>query len=1063
MSLYSRVRAWRRERLRALALEAVIRLACGTSAAAGALALLDRAASLPRPLRLAALALWACWAAWTLARRLCSPWRALGWEQVLAAAAAKWPETRLVLSSAWGLRAGAAGPGVSEELRAEHLARADRMAENLPDEPLEAWSPSRGARRLAAAAGVLLLVNAAAGDLASWARVVAPWRDAALERWVEVSPGDARLDWGGPASVSARLKAGGVQRGLRAADLVLETRGGGGAWRATDWTRTGVGETLWTCESLSAPLDYRLRWRDLAGRAYRLEPVPPPRWRRAVAEVRGLRGTRRFVLGTDAAVLARRGDWVSVEGEPDGPLESARLLLSGRPSLPMRREGGVWRTGFSAEEEATFTFSLVGGDGRRDSSPPVYALSVAADAPPKAELLSPQTPLVASPEDSILIAYEARDDGAVASAALVVRVPGRPDGVFSLPVPAPPRDEALGDFSWSLEGLRPGERAQFWIEATDDASPPQTARSEKGSVEVVDAAADHRAALAAREASSAALERAAARAEAARDASARGDLAASRSETGALASEWQSASRALAEWAARAAADPRGEPGLADEAARAAGEFERAGSEGLPAVEKALAGGDAGKAGREQAALAEQARGVQRSVREGADAQSLSDMAAGVEGARREGESLARAAESLASRGKDGTVSAAELEELERQLAQVDEALESLRRKIRALPQAPPDAPASQARELPLDAARTAANDLRRALASGDVAGAAAAAKRLAEQLGEIGKALEAAGRSAADERGRRERTAADGVERSWRETVEAQTGAVEAARALEESHEARVLASQKSLLSDLEREQETLLSSAAAHPGLWPEGARRSAAEVARQFREGAVTDAPARLQSITTLLRAAGASRPADAEELRAFAAAEASLAERLAAGAPAPALDVAGALGAAQAQARARRRAEDLRAEIGRAARDMGFLSGRLAGRVDEAVSEQDRGERALRRGDWPEGLKRAEAALAILQEGGEQARSSASGAGPGGGAAQGESGGASFMRGSVRAALRGASGSGLGRVRLPSAEEYRPPRELREELERSLREPRPAAHSPEIKEYFKRLAR
>ncbi|OGR98215.1 MAG: hypothetical protein A2V88_00135 [Elusimicrobia bacterium RBG_16_66_12] len=201
---------------------------------------------------------------------------------------------------------------------------------------------------------------------------------------------------------------------------------------------------------------------------------------------------------------------------------------------------------------------------------------------------------------------------------------------------------------------------------------------------------------------------------------------------------------------------------------------------------------------------------------------------------------------------------------------------------------------------------------------------------------------------------------------------------------------------------------------------------------------------------------------SRAADAAELQAFAAAEAALAERLAAGTPAPTLDAAGARGAAQAQALARRRAEKLRAEIGRAARDMGFLSGRLAGRVDEAVSEQGKGERALRRGDWPEGLHRAEAALAILQEGGEQARSSASGAGPGGGAGEGEPA-VSVMRGSVRASGRGASGSALGRVRLPSAEEYRPPRELREELEKSLREPRPAAHSPEIKEYFKRLAR
>ena len=291
---------------------------------------------------------------------------------------------------------------------------------------------------------------------------------------------------------------------------------------------------------------------------------------------------------------------------------------------------------------------------------------------------------------------------------------------------------------------------------------------------------------------------------------------------------------------------------------------------------------------------------------------------------------------------------------------------------------------------------------------------------------------------------------------------MEAQTGAVEAARALESSREADVLSRQKALLSDLAREQETILSSAAARPGLWPEGARRAATEVARQFRAGAVTDASARLRSVSTLLDLTAGSRPADAAALRSFAAAEVALAERLAAGVSAPAPDPEAARRAARVQGRARARAEKLRGEIGRAAREMGFLSGRLASRVDEAVSEQGQGERALLSGDGPEGLKRAESALAILQEAGEQASSAASGAGQGAGLGAGEPG-MSFMKGSVRAASRGATGSGLGRVRLPSADEYRPPRELREELERSLREPRPAAHGPEIKEYFKRLAR
>ncbi|MDE2490670.1 MAG: hypothetical protein KGM24_07465, partial [Elusimicrobia bacterium] len=59
--------------------------------------------------------------------------------------------------------------------------------------------------------------------------------------------------------------------------------------------------------------------------------------------------------------------------------------------------------------------------------------------------------------------------------------------------------------------------------------------------------------------------------------------------------------------------------------------------------------------------------------------------------------------------------------------------------------------------------------------------------------------------------------------------------------------------------------------------------------------------------------------------------------------------------------------------------------------------------------------------------------------------------------------ARAAPAGSSGAALGTVRLPSADAYLPPRDLREELQRSLREPRPASRDGDIKEYFKRLSR
>ena len=1044
MSLNRRARAWRAQGRRAILLEAAAASAGGGLALFGALALLDRFASLPRGVRFGALLVWAAWQAAVVYRRAWAPWRALDWDAVFAQAAAAWPETRAVLASAWSLRAGPAAPGTSEDLRAEHLARADRLAAGLPERPLFSWTPSRSARGLAAAAAAVLAANAAWGDRASWARAAAPWRDAELERWVSVAPGDARLDWGAPAAVSARPNAEGAAAGVRAGALALESRGADGAWRALPWTRVGADGAEWRTDALSAALDYRVRWRDRLGRAHRLEPVPPPRWSRATASVRDSRGERRFVLGEDAGVRARRGDWVSIEGEPDGELASASLTVSGRAAVPMRRVGARWTGGFLASEDGTLTFDLVSGDGRRDPSPPRYALRVAADAPPTAELLSPQVPLVVSPQDTVLIAYAARDDGAVTSAAIVLSVPGQAPRSIPLAVPSPPRAELLGDYSWSLSGLRPGTRAEFWIEAWDDASPPQRGVSEKGSVEVVDAAADHAAALAARDAADAAVERAAARAEAARDASDRGDLAASAEETKSLRADWAAAKAALDDWAKRAGTDTRGDPGLAVAAARAAEEFSRAGEDGLPAAEKALSASDARGASRAQDALAEQARGVQKALREGARAQAVQDFARKMDEAGNSGESMAARAEEMASRGSQGTVSAAELEKLEQSLAEIEKALDELRRAVKELPELSPEESSGRSEDLPLDGARQAAGELRRALQSGDVAAAAKAAKRLAAQLKQLAKTLDGAGRRAAESRGRRGSQAADRVRRAWQEAVDAQTRAAEAARQVEDGRLQALLRDQREFLKRTAGEFERAASSSTAAAG------RDALNEAARRARAGDVPGAGAQAAGASARLRASGAGS---------LAAEVDALAARLQQGPPEPSAEPGAAGAAADAQSAALGRARALRGEVKAASRDLGYLSGRVGRRVDDAIGEEGAGEGALRRGDSGEGLKRAEAALALLQEGGRDAESASSAAG-GASSAMGEGSGGGF---SVRAAPRGSTGVRYERVRLPSADEYRPPRELREELQRSLQEPRPAAHDGAIKEYFKRLAR
>ncbi len=1046
MSLETRASAWRSQRRRALALEAAARALGWGLAAAGALAAADRLLPLPHPVRVAAWLAGAAALAVHAWRGLIAPWRAVDWESVFADAARRWPETRAMLAPAWALRSESGGRDVSAELRREHLARADALAAGLPASPLYSWSPSRAARAGAAAAALALALSL--GAHGSWTRVLAPWRDAPLDRLVVLLPGDASVDQGASAVLTARLTPEGAASGLRGADLSLETRGEDGAWRTAAWDAVDAGSASFETGALAGPLDYRARGRGLVTSARRLRAVAAPRLADAKAVVHGARGTRIFALGVDAPVRARRGDWVTVRGGAQAPLASAALRLSSLPApIAMREESGSWSAGFLAQEDATLSVELVSADGRRDPSPPFYALSVVGDGKPAVELLSPQVPLQAGPRDTVTIAYSARDDGALTRLELVVSPRGAAPRRRALPIDRG-SSETLGDAALALRDFAPGGAVEFWLEASDDASPPQTARSEKGSVEIVDVDAEHSEALAARERALASLDRAAAAAEAAAKAAASGDEDAAREAARPVNGLWSAAAGALMAWNDAMRDDPRANPGLADQAAAAAESLAAAGMEGLPKAEAALKERDLPRAAREQSALAEQARAASAALKAGASVQNAQDMSDRAFDAEREGRELGDSLERL----KEG-LSPAEAADLQKALSSVDAALEELRKSIESLPVASEET--AKVRELPLEGAREAASALRRALQSGDAAGAAKAAKELAEKLSRVAKGLRESGKRAAQSQGARAKEASGRVAQAWREAVARQEKAVEAARRRENARLAATVRAQKELLLQTQDAIDTALASA-------PSAETERAARAARESLKGGRAD-----EAVRRMRAAAGQSRQASLSDRARAAAHEANAktlddaASALERGVAGPAFDPAATREAADIQATARESAGRLRRVVSDAAGVLGLMPGGPVRRIDDAMSEQEAGEKSLRAGDASEGLRRGEAALAILQD-----DKGASEDEPGGGSG---GGGDALSRpfeipgGAVRSAPRGSRGSATGRVRLPSADEYRPPRELREELERSLREPRPAAHDSAIKEYFRRLTR
>lgn len=1046
--LEDRVRRWRREAARAAALDGLLRLS-GSAAALLTVALwVDQSWSLSQGARwlswlLGVVALPAAARAWVL-----RPARGVAWGAVLDAAAVRYPCAADYLKSAWELRCGAP-PGTSEVLRRAHLARAEEEAARIPSEPLFRLSFSRSSRWAGAAGAAALLSWPGLAASPAWERTLAPWRDVPLERFVAIAPGDAAVPWGEDARVEASWSAG-TQVGRAAGELTLWVRETGG-WRAARWDAVTKSRASFIAEGIAAPLSYRLSWRGLRSRVYRLVPAAAARWDSLRARAGG--GQEQAWSAVEP-LAALRGTWVAISGRPNQALKSATLSLSDRPAPVALRPGrdGSWEGSFQVFEDAEARFELEPAEAGTAARALSYAVRALKDEPPSVELLSPLMPVQAGRGDVLPVAYSAKDDGGLSRLALLVKVAGAPPREIELERPAGAK-ERLGDYAWDLSALPLGP-IEFRVKAVDGATPPQESLSAPGTVEIADFESAHAKAVElgrrAQERLRALAEREARLAELALKASSQYE-----GQARATAAEWSAAAAAAEELAEAMVQDAYANPGAAQQARTVAESARRAARQEMPA---ALADAQAGRwaqAARRHERLAAQLSQAARALAEGRRLQSLQDLFGGAGRLKQSGESLEAAVEALL--GRERPPSTEESRRLAQELGKLQERLRELQKTLEGLPRADPQAlEEAQARavELPLESARRSAEELADALSRGDYAKAAELARQLSEDLSRLQQGLASAATMAASQTLAGEAAKKlEQLKERWATAVEEQQKALEKARALEDRRLESQVEAQKALLGELAVEQAVLVSSAQAQGTAFPAPPLGFMKGALAEFEARKVKEAPALLQAAVGAL---AASHPY-------FSRAERQILNKLETGASGskPAPDAQSAA-AAEAQGRARGVTAALQEEVEGLAAELGASPGQAGEALSAALGEQAAAEGALARGDSQEGARRSERALEHLLDG-SRAMSQAAAARHS--VAAGLTG--PFSRqGAVVRVLRVSGGAGagaqLGFVALPSAKDYLPPQEIRRELEKSLRERRPASYDKTVKEYFRRIS-
>ena len=1059
MELERKAAAWRRQFRRRASIEGALKIATAAAAAAILLVWLDSAFALPQAVRLGALCCGAAALGAGVFACLIEPWRKTGWPEILDAAAARFPELKDYLRTAWDLRGG--GPAhTSSELRQAHLERTERMLKTLPAMPVFPWRPSAWLKRSAAAALCGAFTIPWIYGSASWQRVLVPWKDVPLERFIRVSPGDAEVDWGRGTEIEARWAS---LPGAR--DVKLWLRSPGRSWRSAAWDKTLADGLGYSVAELTEPLSYRLSWRDLQTREYRLTPVPIPRLSSLRAQIRSAQGTTTVPLSSAEPLPVLRGSWVTVMGQPNQELSKAALRASWLPAaIAMKRSDQGLSASFAVQEEGSFQLELETENGRRDAQPELFRLKVLVDEPPKIELLSPVMPLQASPADTIPITYSAQDDMGLASLWLLIRVPGRKEAEIPLQRFARPKLEFLSDYPWELSGLPHGTKVEFQLKAFDNASPPQSALSQKGSIEIVDFEAAHAAMERRWLETEKRLEALAAREEELRDRLVQASPADVERMLAGLPQDWRESTDGLSKLSHEMEQDAYANPGLSAQAQAVASELKNAQRDRLgPALESAR-GPDKAAASKRHGQLARQVRKAQRLLKEGAGVQGLQDFFNQASRMNQAGEELQSALEAMAARPSKKP-SAAELSGLKSALSKLQRQMSQLRQTIEAMPQ--PQSPAEERGrrgvEVPVNAAKASADALEKALADGDFAAAAKIAKELSARLDDIQKGiLQAASSAPGSPAGAQSSARMERAQKAWSEVVEKQAKSMEKTQRLEDRKLQKLLQEQKEMLEKLARDQSVLVSSAEAIGVPFPQEALMPMRAVQKEFESRKIATASAALGYVSTRLRSEPSLRRLGSRRAEAFAAAEEEIRRQLESAPSAPRENQPDeeSRAASLDQAEVRQKTQGLESELEGLSDEAAALPNDTVEKVSQAQGEQKAAEDSLSRGDSAGGMHHQETALSLLEQGLKEMSQ----------ASQGQKGmeqgvGEPFSRpaSAVRSSGGGqGSGAKMSFVALPTAKDYRPPKAIREELERSLQENRPASYDRTVKEYFKRIA-
>lgn len=295
-------------------------------------------------------------------------------------------------------------------------------------------------------------------------RVLIPGGGYEIRSAVRVAPGNADVDFGSAQTVTVDLLKPSVETPV----LHLWTSD---AWVPLEPLEESGNRSSYFFNSVTSELRYRVRWKNQWSEAYTLRPVKPV----GVKEFRVTVMPPAYLpqnaqIHTSPEIRGVAGSRVTVEADLDAPVRSATARFSNEAQTPAQLLGPEKiQFQFHLTESGFFRLEFIDRHGKSVAAEHTYPIWVDADDSPTITLLSPEEDLVADPNEKIPLTYEAKDDFGIQKIELVWTVSSseKRKTLFLGEGGAP--EATLDTFYWSLsrERFRAGDKIRFHLAAED--------------------------------------------------------------------------------------------------------------------------------------------------------------------------------------------------------------------------------------------------------------------------------------------------------------------------------------------------------------------------------------------------------------------------------------------------------------------------------------------------------------------------------------------------------------------------------------------------------------------